>query len=459
MAHPDAGNAIGRLLERWGLTRGGFAHGVHPPDQKELTADLPTRRLPFPDEVVLPIRQHAGKPARPIVERGDRVERGDLVAEPQGFVSSPIHASAAGTVVDVDFWPHPDGSWERAIRIRVDRFSTQLPRPRLVPRWETLAPAELVEAIRRAGVVGLGGAAFPTHVKLSPPPEHPVDTVLVNGSECEPYLTTDHRTMVEFPERVHLGLRVMMRALGVERAVIGVELNKPDAIEALRRTAPPDLDVSVVGLTVKYPQGAEKMLIRSLLGREVPGGKLPMHVGTLVQNVSSVATIAEVFETGLPLVERIVTVTGRGVRSPANLIVPVGTKLRDLLEHCGGLTPDAREIVFGGPMMGGSVAHLDAPLLKGTTGVVVLTEAEVRVPESYPCIRCGRCLDACPLFLNPQLLASLARAGRWEEMEEAHLADCMLCGCCAYVCPSNIPLAQLFRLSKDAVRRQRTVAA
>ena len=450
---------IAALLERWGLGGGGFAHGVHPPERKDLTSQVPIRRLPFPDEVVLPIRQHAGQPARPIVRRGDRVERGDTVAEAQGFVSSPVHASAAGTVVDVDFWPHPDGTWEKAVRIRVDPGSTQIPRPRLVPRWENLSATELVEAIRRAGVVGLGGAAFPAHVKLSPPPEHPVDTVLVNGAECEPYLTGDHRTMVEYPERVHLGLRLMMRALGVDRGVIGVELNKPDAIEALRRTRPDDLNVEVVGLEVKYPQGAEKMLIRAILGREVPGGKLPMHVGTLVQNVSSVATIAEVFDTGLPLVERIVTVTGPGVRRPANLIVPVGTKIRDLLEHCGGITDDAREVIFGGPMMGAPVGNLDAPVLKGTTGVVVLTEAEVRDPASYPCIRCGRCLDACPLFLNPQVLGALARAGRYEEMEEHHLADCMLCGCCAYICPSNIPLAQLFRLSKDAVRRSRTQAA
>jgi Na+-translocating ferredoxin:NAD+ oxidoreductase subunit C len=454
----ETGNRIRDLLARWGLG-GTFAHGVHPPESKDLTSHIPIRRLPFPEEVVLPLRQHAGKPARPLVRRGDRVERGDAVAEADGFVSSPIHASAAGTVADVDFWPHPDGSWARAVRIRVDEYSTQLPRPRLVPRWETLDRKGLVEAVRRAGVVGLGGAAFPAHVKLSPPPEFPVDTVLVNGAECEPYLTTDHRTMVEFPERVHLGLRIMMRALDVDRGVIGVELNKPDAIAALERTRPSDLDISVVGLEVKYPQGAEKMLIRSVLGREVPGGKLPMHVGALVQNVSSVATMAEVFETGLPLVERIVTVTGPGVRRPANLIVPVGTKLRNVLEHCGGLTDDAREIVFGGPMMGSSVSHLDAPLLKGTTGVVVLTEAQVRLPESHPCIRCGRCLDACPLFLNPQRLAALARAGRYEEMEEHHLADCMLCGCCAYVCPSNIPLAQLFRLSKDAVRRRKTMAA
>jgi electron transport complex protein RnfC len=307
-------------------------------------------------------------------------------------------------------------------------------------------------------VVGLGGAAFPTHVKLSPPPDVRIDTILINGCECEPYLTTDHRTMVEYPERVHLGLRIMMRCLGVTRAVIGIELNKPDAIQAIRATAPDDLDVTVVPLAVKYPQGAEKMLIKSLLDREVPSGGLPMHVGVIVQNVASAATIAEVFETGLPLVERIVTVTGRGVRRPANLIVPVGMKLRDLLEACGGLTPDAREVVFGGPMMGSAQASLDAPILKGTTGVVVLTEAETKPQASYPCIRCGHCLAACPVFLNPQLLGQLALKGRYEEMAAHGLADCMLCGCCGYTCPSNIPLPQLFNLAKAALRKRPAVA-
>jgi len=285
-----------------------------------------------------------------------------------------------------------------------------------------------------------------------------LDTVLINGCECEPYLTTDHRTMVEYPERVQLGIRIMMRCLGVRRAMIGIERNKPDAIAAIRATLPADLDVTVHALAVKYPQGAEKMLIRSLLGREVPSGKLPMHAGVVVQNVASAATIAEVFQTGLPLVERIVTVTGRGVRRPANLIVPVGTKLRDLMAACGGLTEDAREIVFGGPMMGTAQADLDTPVLKGTTGVVVLTADETRPTRSYPCIRCGHCLDACPVFLNPQLLGQLALKGRYEEMETQHLADCMLCGCCGYTCPSNIPLPQLFALAKVALRKRPAAA-
>ncbi|HBH02604.1 MAG: hypothetical protein A2W08_05620 [Candidatus Rokubacteria bacterium RBG_16_73_20] len=435
-----------------------FRHGVHPPTLKELTAGVPIRRVPYPDEIVLPLRQHTGKPARLVVKAGDRVERGDPVAEADGYVSTPIHASAAGTVREIGLWPHPDGSYAQAVRITVDPYSPQAARPRLVPDWSRLGPADLIEAIRQAGVVGLGGAAFPTHVKLAPPKDVRIDTILVNGCECEPYLTTDHRTMVEYPERVHLGLRIMMRCLGVSRAVVGIERNKPDALEAIRAAVPKDLDVSVHDLEVKYPQGAEKMLIKSLLGREVPSGKLPLHVGVVVQNVASAATIAEVFDTGLPLIERIVTVTGRGVRRPANLIVPVGMKLRDLLEACGGLTEDAREVVFGGPMMGLAQAHLDTPLVKGTTGVVVLSAAEVRPQVSYPCIRCGHCLDACPVFLNPQLLGQLAQKERWDEMEANHLADCMLCGCCGYTCPSNIPLPQLFALAKGALRQRQAAA-
>ena len=435
------------------MTSLGFAHGVHPPESKELTNELPIRRMPYPDEVVLPIRQHAGKPAKPIVSTGDRVQRGDVIAEADGFVSSPVHASAAGVVRDVELWPHPDGSMCPAIRIAVDRWSAQLPRPRLVPVWEDLGRDAIVQAVQNAGIVGLGGAAFPTHVKLAPPSDFQVHTIILNGAECEPYLTTDHRIMVEYPERVQLGVRIMLHTLGARRAVIGVERNKPDAIAALRRTLPNDLDVTVLPLTVKYPQGAEKMLIKAVTGREVPSGKLPVTLGVLVQNVGSAASIGEVFETGLPLVERIVTVSGRGVRNPGNLIVPIGTKLGDLIDACGGLTDDAREIVFGGPMMGNAQATLDVPILKGTTGVVVLTQADAARGETYPCIHCGRCLDACPMFLNPQALGELARAGRYDEMNALHLSDCMLCGSCSFVCPSHIPLSQLFFLSKSALKR------
>lgn len=439
--------------------RPSFRHGVHPPDHKDLTEHVPIRRMPFPEMLALPLRQHAGKPARCIVQPGDRVERGDLIGEADGFVSVPIHASSAGTVRSIEWWPHPDGSMAETVILDVERFSAQVPRPRIVPEWEGLNPGQIVKAVQAGGVVGLGGAAFPTHVKLSPPPEVTVDVLLVNGAECEPYLTSDHRLMVEWPERVHMGARILMKTLDVDRCVIGVEKNKPDAIAALQRTLPDDIDITILPLTVKYPQGAEKMLIKAVIGREVPSGKLPMHVGALVQNVGSLSAVAEVFETGLPLIERLVTVSGPGIEKPANLIVPVGTRLRDVIEFCGGLAEDVHEIVLGGPMMGASQPDLDAPVIKGTSGIVCLTKAQARPARVYPCIRCGQCLDSCPVFLNPSTLGILAQAGRYDEMSEMHLNDCMLCGCCSYVCPSNIPLSQMFALSKRQLRKLQVVAS
>ena len=437
----------------------GFRHGVHPREEKELTNQLPIRRMPYPDELVLPLRQHAGNPAKLCVQVGDHVERGDPVGLADGWVSVPIHASASGTVTDIGWWPHPDGSMAMSVRIAVDRYAPQVARPRLVPHWEGLATDDVVRAVQDAGVVGMGGAAFPTHVKLAPPRDSAVHTLIINGAECEPYLTSDHRTMAEYPARVLFGIRVMMHALHVDRCVVGVERNKPDAIAALQQALPPDLDITILPLTVKYPQGAEKMLIQAVTGIEVPSGQLPVRVGVVVQNVGSVAAIAEVFETGLPLIERIVTVSGHGLRRPANLIVPVGTKLRDLLAFCDGVTPDAAEVIIGGPMMGQAQANLDAPVLKGTTGVVVLAKHETRLEKVYPCIHCGRCLEACPVFLNPSLLGDFARVARYDDMVDLHLADCMLCGSCAYVCPSNIPLAQLFQASKVALRRAKAAAA
>ena len=437
----------------------GFRHGVHPPEEKELTNALPIRRMPYPDEIVLPLRQHAGNPAKLCVAVGDHVERGDPVGLADGFMSVPIHASAAGTVKAIELWPHPDGTMALAVRIEVERYAPQVARPRMVPHWEGLTVDQVVAAVQQAGVVGLGGAAFPTHVKLAPPKDHAVHTLIINGAECEPYLTSDHRTMVEYPARVLFGIRIMMKTLGVTKCVVGIERNKPDAIAAMQAAVPTDLDVTILPLTVKYPQGAEKMLIQAVTGVEVPSGKLPVTVGVVVQNVGSVAAIAEVFETGLPLIERIVTVSGHGLRRPANLIVPVGTKLRDLLGFCDGLMPDAAEVVNGGPMMGQAQANLDAPVTKGTTGIVVLARHETRAAKSYPCIHCGRCLDACPVFLNPSLLGDYARVQRYDDMTELHLADCMLCGSCAYVCPSNIPLSQLFQASKVALRRAKTAAA
>ena len=435
-----------------------FRHGVHPPDHKDLTEHIPVKRMPYPEMLAFPLRQHAGKPARCIVRPGDTVERADMIGEADGFMSVPVHSSSAGTVRGIEWWPHPDGSMAETVILDVSRFSPQAPRPRMVPEWDGLEPGEIVKAVQSGGVVGLGGAAFPTHVKLSPPQDVTLDLLLVNGAECEPYLTSDHRLMVERPERVQLGVRILMRTLGVKRAIIGIEKNKPDAILALQETLPDDLDVTVLPLTVKYPQGAEKMLIKAATGRDVPSGKLPMHVGALVQNVGSLSAIAEIFETGLPLIERVVTVSGPGVREPANLVVPVGARLRDVIDFCGGLADDVHEIVIGGPMMGASQPDLDAPVIKGTTGIVCLTQAEARPHRVYPCIRCGQCLDSCPVFLNPSTLGVLAQAGRYEEMGDMHLSDCMLCGSCSYVCPSNIPLSQMFALSKRQLRKLQTVS-
>ncbi len=431
-----------------------FKNGVHPPENKEITSGIASRRLPFPDEVILPLSQHIGVPAKALVQPGDRVERGDVIAQAAGFISSPVHATASGTVTSIEFWPHPNGGTLPSIRIAVDPYSSQMQRPRIVPHWEEVKDQDLSTEIGKAGIVGLGGAAFPCHVKLNPPQDQPVEVLLVNGCECEPYLTSDHRTMLELPEKIQLGIRIALKALGISRAVIGIEANKPDAIEMMRKTSPDDLDVTVQPLQVKYPQGAEKMLIKAVLDREVPSGALPSAIGALVQNVATTANVAAVFESGQPLIERIITVSGRGIRRPGNWVIPFGTKLCDVIEHCGGLTDDAAEIIFGGPMMGLGQANLDVPVLKATGGILVLARDECKRQEILPCIRCGKCLEACPVFLNPQLMGMLAKAEHFEEMAaEANLNDCMLCGCCSYVCPSNIPLSQLFAAAKNHLAR------
>jgi len=431
-----------------------FKHGIHPPENKDITSGIASRRFPFPKEVILPLSQHIGTPAKALVQAGDRVERGDVIAEADGFISSAVHATAAGTVKSIELWPHPSGTMVPSIRIDVDPNSSQMRRSRIVPRWQDVKDEDLSKEIARAGIVGLGGAAFPSHVKLCPPKDQPVELLLINGCECEPYLTSDHRVMLEQPDKVYTGIRIALKALGITRAVIGIEANKSDAIEIMRKTKPDDLDVTIQPLQVKYPQGAEKMLIKAVMGREVPSGALPSAIGAMVQNVATAANVAAVFETGHPLIERIITVSGRGIRKPGNWKIPFGTKLRDVIEHCGGLTEDAAEIVFGGPMMGLGQANLDVPILKANGGILFLSKDECKRQDIMPCIRCGKCLDACPVFLNPQLMGVLAKAEYYEELEtEANLKDCMLCGSCSFVCPSNIPLSQLFAMARTQIRR------
>jgi electron transport complex protein RnfC len=303
----------------------------------------------------------------------------------------------------------------------------------------------------------MGGAAFPTHVKYAVPDGRRIRRLVINGCECEPYLTCDHRLMVERPDAVMRGTKLLARALNVEETVIGVEANKPDAIERLR-AADGDGSVTVTPLRVKYPQGAEKMLIKALYGEEVPAGKLPLDLETLVNNVATMAALADWFDRRVPLIERVVTVAGPGVKSPANVIVPIGTPVRAVIDHCGGLKAEAREVVLGGPMMGQPVASLDVPILKGTSGILAFTEAETSRPNEYTCLKCGRCLEACSNFLNPSKLSRLARAGRYDEMEKYFALDCMECGACSFACPSNIPIVQLIRTAKSEIRRRKVAA-
>ena len=429
-----------------------FRHGVHPQENKSATVARSIERMPFRDEYVLPLSQHIGAPAKPVVRPGEKVQRGQLIAEPGGFVSVPLHAPVTGSVKAIELRPHPNGRRMQAIVITTDPYDQQKIAPIDLSQVDTEDAAKCIDLIQRGGLVGLGGAAFPTHVKLSVPKGKRVEFVILNGCECEPYLTCDHRVMVERPAAVKRGLDIFLRLVGAERGYVGIELNKPDAIEALRAEVGDD-PVEVVGLKVKYPQGAEKMLIDAILHREVPSGGLPLDLEVVVQNVGTAAAVADLFDHGTPLVERALTVTGPGIRRPANLVVPVGTLIRDVVEQCGGLLPEARQVVVGGPMMGMAQKHLDVPVTKGTSGVLVLTEPATVLHEE-PCIRCGRCLEACPMFLNPSRLAQLARAERPLDLKALNVLDCFECASCSFSCPSNIPLVQLIRMGKALVRQK-----
>ena len=431
-----------------------FRHGVHPGTFKEQTADRLIERMPFPDEVVLHLRQHLGAPSKPVVSVGERVFRGQLIAAASGFVSVPLHASATGRVSAIEKRRHPAGNMSEAIVIEVDPNSPQALYEDAPHDWRTPSREDLVKMIQAGGFVGLGGAAFPTHVKLSVPEGKRVEWVLINGAECEPYLTTDHRIMIESADSIILGIRITMKALGANKSFFGIENNKMDAIRALRDRLPADLNCEVVPLETKYPQGAEKMLVSAVLAREVPSGRLPIDVQVVVNNVGTVAAMGDYFGYGQPLIERVVTVSGPGVRNPSTLLIPLGTKLSDVLAHCGGVSEDTNQILFGGPMMGSAQYHMDVPVLKGTSGILCLTHAEAAVRREYACIRCSSCLDACPVFLNPSLLGQMARTGHYEDMRTMHLMDCMECGSCSYVCPSNIPLVQRFRVAKALLREE-----
>lgn len=431
--------------------------GAGVPHHKSSTQHLPIRRLPFPPLLMVPLSQHAGAPAIPIVQEGQEVVRGEPIAKAAEFVSVPMHAPATGRVERIAPAPSPRGDLTPAIYIRPWPSASQEILYGAPQDIERMSPPEIIAAVQATGVVGLGGAAFPTHVKMRLPEGRTVDTVVVNGCECEPYLTTDHRVMVEQPAEVLHGARIARKAVGALRIIVGVEDNKPDAIEALRKAAASDPDVSIAAVPSRYPQGAEKMLIRTVLGREVPSGGLPSEIGVAVFNVATLAQLGELLPRRQGLIERVITIAGPALRKPGNYLTPLGTPLRWVLEQAGCGT-DAALVLLGGPMMGPATASLNLPVTKGVTGILVFGREDVahRDRPVYPCIKCAACVEACPLHLNPSRLGLLARRERYEEMEtEFHLADCFECGCCTYVCPSNIPLVQHFRVAKQMNRERK----
>ncbi|MFH1469042.1 MAG: electron transport complex subunit RsxC [Pseudomonadota bacterium] len=433
-----------------------FRHGVHPTEHKEPTSGLPIQRLGFVERYLLPLSQHLGAPSKPIVVVGQEVARGQRIAEPGGFVSTSLHSPVRGRVVAIEPRRLPTGAIGPAIEIAADSFDPQQPPPPPPGPFEEPDVDELVAGVRDAGIVGLGGAAFPTHVKYKLPDGRRAHTLVINGAECEPWLTCDHRLMLERSRAVAEGIKLVAAALEVGQALVGIEANKLDAVRALQaalRAMPGGPPVQVRPVRVKYPQGGEKMLIEALTGAQVPGGKLPLHIGVVVNNVGTMAALADWFLRGQPLIERVVTVSGPGIARPANLLVPLGTPVRAVLEACGGLPEDARMVIMGGPMMGQPLASVDVPVVKGTSGLLVFREGDLSSPEELACIRCGRCLEACACFLNPSTLGRLARKERWEDMRALNLLDCMECGACSWACPSRIPLVQQFRVAKAQLRR------
>jgi len=434
-----------------------FAHGVHPAGNKN-TAGRPIRRLPFAPRMILPLAQHTGKPAVPIVSVGQEVVRGQLIAKADGFVSVPIHASVDGVVEAIELRPSARGPWAESIVIRAYEASTQEVRWGEPRDMDALGPAEMLNAVQETGMVGLGGAAFPSHVKLTVPKDCTIHTLIVNGCECEPYLTCDHRMMIEMTDDMIAGTRYAMRATGASKAVIGVEDNKMDAVEAIRRKLPADGSITIEAVQTKYPQGSDKMLTHALLGIDVPAGVRASQLGVLVHNVGTLAMLGKLMPHGHGLTERVVTVTGPGIARPGDYWVPLGTPMRHVLEHAGAKDVTEREIILGGPMMGQSVASLDVPVTKGVSGILVFDKRDIDAESNartYPCIKCGSCVNACPMGLNPSMLGMLAAGRDYDRMgTEYHLGDCFECGSCTFVCPSHIPLVQQFRVAKGILRER-----
>ncbi len=431
-----------------------FSGGVHPAGNKELTSHKPTVIAAIPKRVVIPLSQHIGAPCKPSVVIGQEVKKGEKIGETGGFVSAPVHASISGKVTAIGNFPHILGMDAPSVVIENDGKDEWVAGLKETADYLMLSGEELKKMVSDAGIVGMGGATFPTHVKLSPPKEKPIDVVILNGAECEPYLTSDHRLMLEKSKEIVEGLKILMRILNVSRGHIGIEANKPDALDAMRKAVAGSPEIEIRPVKVKYPQGAEKMLIKAIANRTVPAGGLPMDVGVVVQNVGTAAAIYDAVRYGRPLIERYVTVTGRGVKEPKNFVARIGTSFAQLIEEAGGLTDDAAKVISGGPMMGMSQYTLDVPVIKGTSGILVLPRAEVSALSYGPCIRCARCIDACPMQLQPSLIGLFIEKGHYEDAKEYHVMDCFECGSCTFVCPANRPIVQWVKRAKRELAKK-----
>ena len=426
--------------------------GIHPKEEK-LTAGLAIQNLPLPKSVTLPVTQHIGAPATVVVKKGDLVKTGSVIALHEGFVSSNIHASVSGKVVKIEETMDASDYKIKSVVIETegDLWEESILLDNQGAKIERYSPVEILQRIRDAGIVGMGGAAFPTHVKLEIPAGMKADILLINGVECEPFLTADHRLMLEKGEEIMVGTTLIMKALGVNRAIIGIEINKPDAILLLNKLAINYQGIEVEALEMKYPQGSEKQLIQALTGRQVAPGALPASVGVIVNNVATAYAVYEAIVKNKPLIERVVTVTGKSLQSPGNFMVRIGTPICDLIDAAGGLPDDTGKVIIGGPMMGRAISNLNIPVTKGMSGIVLIPKEEASRLVSIPCIRCAKCVEGCPMNLEPYLLMSLVEKGMWDQAESNHVTDCMECGSCAFTCPSARPILDYIRTGKTKV--------
>ncbi len=428
--------------------------GVHPPENK-LTAGIPIEYLPVPGNVVIPLAQHIGAPANPVVAKGDTVKTGQLIAEGKGFVSANVHSSVSGKVSKIETAADSSGLKQNAVFIDVegDEWLDTIDRSTNIVRDIRLSPEDIVKKCFESGIVGMGGATFPSHIKLNIPSGKKCGVLIINGVECEPYLTSDHRLMLEKGEEILVGISILMTALKVEKAMIGIENNKPDAIARMTSLASSFKGITVHPLKVKYPQGAEKQLIKALINREVPSGRLPVDVGAVVHNAGTAFAVYEAVQKNKPLIERVVTVTGKSVSKPGNYMVRIGTPLSRVLEAVGGIPDGTGKIINGGPMMGKAVSNTDAPVVKGMSGIILVPAAEAVRKAVNPCIRCARCVSVCPIHLEPYLLMTLSERSMFERAEKERITDCMECGSCSFTCPAGRPLLDYIRLGKSTVIR------